>query len=366
MNNTIQDYFSEVNDPRVQGRCLHLLPDILLLGLCSYISGGSDYQEMHLFANERSSSLGDLVRLPNGVPSSDTFERVFKSIVPEELASCLRKYGGRILSSLAQKQIVFDGKKLRGVSPTSRGNQGLYLLNVWVSENRFCIAHQKVEDKSNKITAIPDALEKIDITDATVSIDATGTQNNIVELILNKGGHYFLALKENQKSLYEDVECAFKVHSGHDINETIEAGHGRTETPRCQILPAVEDLMEENVERWKVIATIVRIVSTRESKGYVTRDIRYYISDDRETNAAYYNALARGHWGIENQLYWVLDVNFKEDSCRARSGYAPQNLSVLRKMALQIVSNQKDKLIIKKRTYKAALNVGYLKKLIGF
>jgi hypothetical protein len=194
---------------------MHLLSDILLLGLCTYISGGSDYQDMYLFATERSASLGDLVSLPNGVPSADTFERVFKSIVPEELESCLRKYGDRILSSLAQKQIVIDGKKLRGVSPTTRGNHSLYLLNVWVSENRFCIAQQKVEDKSNEITAIPDALENIDITDATVSIDAMGTQSDVAELILHKGGHYFLALKENQKSLYEDVECAFKVLGGH-------------------------------------------------------------------------------------------------------------------------------------------------------
>jgi predicted transposase YbfD/YdcC len=166
--------------------------------------------------------------------------------------------------------------------------------------------------------------------------------------------------------LYEDVECAFKVHSGHSVNETVEANHGRIETRRCHILPAGKYLMGETVARWKGLATIVRIVSTREIKGHVTQDIRYYISDEKETNAAYFNALARGHWGIENQLHWVLDVNFKEDSCRARSGYAPQNLSVLRKMALQIVSNQKDKLSIKKRTYKAALDIGYLKKLIEF
>jgi hypothetical protein len=130
-------YFFEVTDPRVTGRCLHLLSDILLIGLCTYLTGGSDYQDMRLFGLERGSSLGNLLSLPNGVPSEDTFERVFKSINPDELASCLHVYGNHILSELSDKQIVIDGKKQRGVSPATRGNRGLYLLNVWVNENRF-------------------------------------------------------------------------------------------------------------------------------------------------------------------------------------------------------------------------------------
>jgi hypothetical protein len=141
---------------------------------------------MYLFAMEHSSSPADLVSLPNGVPSDDTFERVFKSIVPDELESYLRKYANHILTSPAENQIVIDGQKLRGVSPTTCGNWGLHLLNVWVSENRFCIAQEKVENKSNEITAIPHAIEKIDITDAAVSIDTMGTQSDIAELILHR------------------------------------------------------------------------------------------------------------------------------------------------------------------------------------
>jgi predicted transposase YbfD/YdcC len=238
MNTAPSLYFSEVRDPRVTGRCLHLLSDILLLGLCTYLTGGTDYQDMRLFGLERGPQLGDLLSLPNGVPSEDTFERVFKSVCPRELEHCLRNYGRSILSDLAQKQIVIDGKKQRGVSPTTRGNEGLYLLNVWVSENRFCIAQKRVADKSNEITAIPQALSDIAIEDAVVSIDAMGTQKEIAELIVDKKGHYLLALKANQKSLFEDVECVFKVHSGHDKHQTIEADHGRIETRKCSILPA--------------------------------------------------------------------------------------------------------------------------------
>lgn len=227
-----------------------------------------------------------------------------------------------------------DGKKQRGVSPTTKGNKGLYLLNVWVSENRFCIAQEKVEDKSNEITAIPNALSSIDITDAVVSIDAMGTQREIHELIVDKGGHCFLALKANQKFLYEDVECAFKLHKGYDSDQTIDADHGRIETRHCSILPASEFLMEETLESWKGLHTIIRIESTREVKGKSTQETRYYISDEKELSAKYFNALARGHWEIENQLHWHLDVTFKEYQCRARTGYASRNLSVLRKLAL--------------------------------
>lgn len=364
MKSFISPYFSDVTDPRVTGRCLHLLSDVLLIGLCTYLTGGSDYQDMRLFGLERGSSLGDLLSLPNGVPSEDTFERVFKRIDPYEFEACLYSYGQSILSDLSDKQIVIDGKKQRGVSPTTRGNRGLYLLNVWVSENRFCIAQQRVEDKSNEITAIPAALESIDITDAVVSIDAMGTQREIADLIVEKNGHYLLALKSNQKSLFEDVECAFKVHSGYDTFQNVEADHGRIETRKCSILPAAGFLMEENLLPWRNLKTLIRVEAMREVQGKTTQEVRYYISDEQEPKAAYFNSLVRGHWSIENQLHWHLDVTFKEDKCRARAGYASQNLSVLRKMALHITTEQKDKLSVKKRLYKAALDIGYLKKLL--
>lgn len=274
-------------------------------------------------------------------------------------------YGKDILSDLAEKQIVIDGKKLRGVSPTSQGNRGLYILNVWVSENQFCLFQEKVEDKSNEKTAIPHALEKLDIKDTVISIDAMGTEKHIAELIIKKEGNYLLALKGNQKSLLEDVECAFKVHHGHDVFETLEKDHGRIESRKCSILPAAEYLLEENLQEWRELNTIIRIETSREIKGKISCDTRYYISNEDQSKAAYYSSLIRGHWGIENQLHWHLDVTFKEDQCRARKDYAAQNLSVLRKVALHLVSKQKSKLSMKKRLYKAALDMEYLKGLLG-
>ena len=177
---------------------------------------------MRLFALERGEMLNDLLSLPNGVPSEDTFERVFQRIEPSELEHCLRSYGKSLLSDLSEKQIVIDGKKQGGTSPTSTGNKGLYILNAWVIENRFCISQGKVEDQSNEITAIPAVLSEIDIEEAIVSIDAMGTQREIVDLILDKKGHYLLSVKGNQKSLYEDIECAFKVNGGLDKDTSVE------------------------------------------------------------------------------------------------------------------------------------------------
>jgi predicted transposase YbfD/YdcC len=366
MERKLSHYFDGVKDPRVVGRCEHLLSDLLTIAICTYLSGGTDYQDMYLFGKERGKELKDILELPNGAPSADTYERLFKHLNPDSLSQCLAEYGKSILSSLAEKQIVLDGKKLKGVSPTSKGNAGYYLLNAWVSENRICVGQAKVKDKSNEITAIPDVLKSLDIEDAIVSIDAIGTQTAIARQIREQKGHYLLSVKKNQKELSDDIECAFKVHQGYDCVEKTERDHGRIDTRRCSILPAKDFLLPENIEAWKDITTLVRIEACREIKGVCTEETRYYISNEDMTNASYYQALVRGHCGIENQLHWHLDVTFKEDDCRARSGNAPQNLSTVRKVALQIISQARDKLSLKKRQYKAALDLRYMRKLLEF
>jgi predicted transposase YbfD/YdcC len=321
---------------------------------------------MYLFGRERGGQLkGSILELPGGAPSSDTYRRVFNRLDVESLKMCLNLHGKEILNGLAEKQICLDGKKLRGVSPTSRGNCGCYILNAWVGENRFCVAQEKVEDKSNEIKAIPKVIESLDITDAVVSIDAIGTQTEIAEQIRRKNGHYFLSVKGNQQGLLNDMELAFKTHRGYDSFEQTEKDHGRIETRRCSILPAKEFLLEDNMKRWKDLTTLVRIDASREIKGIRTDETRYYISNENVTTAAYYQDLCRGHWGIENHLHWHLDVTFREDMCRARTENAPENLTTIRKFALQIVSNAKDNYSMKKRLYKAALDIEYMRKIIN-
>ena len=365
MEMKIAYYFEQAKDPRVKGRCDHLLSDILVVAICTYITGGDDYQSMYLFGKERGEQLkGSLLEFPNGAPSADTYRRVFVLLEPETLKECLNMYGKEILDCLSEKQIIIDGKKLRGVSPTSKGNAGCYILNAWVGENRFCAGQEKVDDKSNEITAIPKVLAGLDIEDAVVSIDAIGTQTEIARQIRDQQGHYLLSVKGNQQGLLDDMACAFKTHHGYDRVEKTEKGHGRVETRECSILPAKDFLMEENLKRWKDVSTLVKIDASRVIKGVQTRETRYYISDENITKASYFQDLVRGHWGIENQLHWHLDVTFNEDKCRARTGYAPQNLTTVRKLALQIISNAGDKLSLKKRQYKAALDSDYMIKLI--
>jgi predicted transposase YbfD/YdcC len=360
----IEVYFSNIEDFRMEKKCSHKLSDILFIGLMTYLSNGEDYEDMVLFGKTHESFLKEYIGLVNGIPSHDTFNRVFSLLDPDLFRQCLQDHGKDIIDLLAEKQICLDGKKLKGTSPASRGNRGLYIVNAWVSENRICIGQKRVEDKSNEITAIPLLLEELDITDAVVSIDAIGCQREIAAQIVEKGGHYLLSLKANQKELYADVVSGFKACRAESVSEEWEYDHGRYEVRKCSIIQSNTVLLPENQEKWCGLKTLIKVEASRTVKDRETKETRYYISDEEGMKASYFNALVRGHWGIENQLHWHLDVTFKEDACRARKGYAPENLSTLRKLALQIIKEQKDKLSLKKRRLKAAYDSNYLKKLI--
>ena len=360
----IKEYFHQVKEPRCIGKCLHLLSDILIVGLLTYLSNGEDYEDMVLFAESKGSLFPELLILPHGIPSHDTFNRVFQLIDSQTLRDCLTTHGKDIIDILSEKQIAVDGKKLKGVSPTSKGNHGLYIVNAWVSENRLCIGQEKIQEKSNEITAIPKVLKQIDLTDSVVSIDAIGCQTAIAKQIKSQHGHYLLAVKGNQKKLFEEIEGSFQGMTPLLTQEDWEYDHGRYETRICSILPAKGNISQETIQNWEGLETIVKIEASRTIKNIITKEFRYYISDENAVNPTYFNKLVRGHWSIENHLHWHLDVTFREDNCRARKGNAPENLSSLRKLALQIINQPKDKLSLKKRRVKAAFDIEYLKKLM--
>lgn len=313
-------------------KCQNKLSDILFIGLLTYLSNGEDYEDMVLFARTHRDFLSEFISLENGIPSHDTFNRVFSMLSPDILRQCLESYGKDMVGLLTGKQICMDGKKLKGCNPRSKGNRGLYIVNAWVSEHRVCIGQKKVEDKSNEIEAIPALLEEIDISGAVVSIDAMGCQRDIADLIVSKEGHYLLALKENQGSLYEDALSGFKLNRFMDMEETWEYDHGRYETRKCSIIDADIALLEETRERWPHLKTMVRIEATRVADNKESKETRYYISDQSGCGAAYFNALTRVHWGIENHLHWHLDVTFGEDRSHARKGHSAENLSTMRKL----------------------------------
>lgn len=365
MSQTIRHYFLQIEDFRQANKCRYRLADILLIGLCTYLSNGQDYEDMVLFAQTRGHLLAELIDLSKGVPAHDTFNRVFQLLNPKLLRDALGQHGKALLDVLTQKQICLDGKKLKGVSPTSKGTDGLWIVNAWVSENRLCIGQQRVETKSNEIDVIKPLLQQLDITDAIVTIDAMGCQTAIAQQIIDQKGHYLLALKSNQKGLWEEVVCAFKANHSVMADEQWVYDRGRFEQRRCWLLSACDVLDPRFLRHWPGLQTLVKVEARRTLMGQTHVEVRYYISDEAESNPLYYCKLVRGHWGIENHLHWHLDVTFGEDKCRVRQGNGPENLSTLRKLSLQLLTQQEDRLSLGKRRVKAAYDIDYLKMIIS-
>ncbi len=365
MKKTVKEVFSNVEDPRVTGRCLHKLCDILFIAICTLLSNGEDFEDMVEFAEQRIEWLRTILELRNGIPSHDTFNRVLQIVDPEQLGTCLREDGEGLLGEVRGRLVNFDGKKVRGESPRSRGNKGLYILSAWVGESRLCIGQKKVRDKSNEITAIPELMDELDLEGSVVSVDAIGCQTEVADKAVEKNADFLLAVKQNQPSLFEEVSEAFSYSPEEGFSEDWEYDHGRFETRSCWILDAEGVLSPDVRKKWPAVRTIAKIRSERHIKGATSSETRYYISSEGGRQAKYYNRLVRGHWGIENHLHWHLDVTFREDENRSRSGNAPLNLNILRKMALHRLSRKKDRLSLKKRRYRASMNTDYLEKILN-
>ena len=281
----INEYFLNITDWRESHKVQHKLSDILLVGLCTYLSNGEDFEDMVIFAKTKGHLLPDLLSLSNGIPSHDTFNRVFQALDCEVLRGFLSAYGKEIVDILAEKQVCFDGKKLKGVSAQSRGNHGLYIVNAWVAENKICVGQEKVMDKSNELDALPKLIKSLDLTDAIATIDAMGCHKHIASQIKEQNGHYLLALKKNQKELLEEVSCAFKANKPISQEEEWEYQRGRFEIRKCSILSAQATIDKDIIAQWEGLQTLVKIESTRIISDKKTTEIRYYISDENEANA---------------------------------------------------------------------------------
>lgn len=231
----LNEIFMTVPDHRVTGRCTYALSDLLTIALLTYICGGEDYVDMSEFAYYRARDFGLIADRPDRSPSPDTFERLMSAVDPDEIERCLVEHGRKFLDTLAEKQVVIDGKKLRGTSPKQHGSKGDYIMNAYVSENHIVVGQQRLKDKENEIVAIPQLLEKLDIEGATISIDAIGTQINIAQNILDRKAHYFLAVKDNQGALNEQVIDAFRYNKPTDSASQMDADHGRIEIRDCRI-----------------------------------------------------------------------------------------------------------------------------------
>jgi predicted transposase YbfD/YdcC len=363
MDNPLK-YFSELSDPRVERTKEHLLEEILLITIAAVLSGADSWNEIEDYGHAKYEWLKSFVKLPGGIPSHDTFNRVFSLLDPAELEKSFLSWVSSMAKLTASEVVAIDGKSLRGTRQSDK-RAIVHMVSAWANTNNLVLGQQRVDDKSNEITAIPKLLSVLELSGTVVTIDAMGCQKTIAQKIVDKQADYILAVKENQLHLLEDIQDSFKMLPCNSLVEQIDCGHGRVETRTCWALGDLS--LVEQAADWPQLKTLVRIQAERyhKSTGKTEREIRYYISS-LGPEAAPLNSAIRQHWGIENKLHWVLDVAFGEDASRKRAGNAAHNFALINRIALNLLKQNKiSKLGMKGKRLKAGWDNDYLLKVLG-
>lgn len=363
---SIPKYFAKLKDPRRAHRRLHLLQDIIVIALCATIAGAKDWQEIALFGRKRRDWFKEFLQLPFGIPSHDTFERVFQRLNPRAFQACFRNWVDALRQTLKIKHIAIDGKTLRSSGAGILGP--LHLVSAWATAQRLSLGQVAVDTKSNEITAIPALLDLLALNGALVTIDAMGCQKAIAQKIIDRKGDYILTVKDNQENLRADIQEALRqacendfVGIVHDTYETRERGHGRDEYRCYTVLQTTEGI--RHAEDWAKLTTIGMCYSERTVKGVMTTELRYFIGS-RKASAKVYGKALRNHWGIENGLHWQLDVNFDEDDNRVSKRQAAENLALVRRLALSLLYAHPAELSIAKKQFAAALDPEFLEEIL--
>jgi predicted transposase YbfD/YdcC len=335
------EHFAGLPDPRVPRTRRHELTDILVIAICAVICACESWEDIAAYGRAKAVWFRAFLSLPHGIPSHDTFRRVFNRLNPEAFQRCFRSWIAALSQAKGLKQIAIDGKTLRRSFDRAAGKAALHLVSAWATENHLTLGQVAVDAKSNEITAIPKLLDLLDLTGAVVTIDAMGCQKEIAQQIRRGGGHYVLALKENQPLLYADVaRCwAQALEDGrpgqdYERHETLDKGHGRTETRTCYLRRAPQGLHQ--AEQWPDLYALCLVCSERTVGHQTQTEVRYYLGSWPGT-AAQYLGVIRSHWGIENSLHWVLDVTFHEDANRTRKEHGPENVALLRRLAVSLL-----------------------------
>ena len=355
--------FRTLHDPRIERNKKHNLLDIIVLSILAVLCGADSYDEIEFYGKENFAFLKQFLILKNGIPSHDTINRVFQMLNPREFERCFVIWAqGLKDEGIIERIIAIDGKTVRGSKDSFHHKSPLHSVHAWSCENGICLGQMACGEKTNEITTVPQLLDMIDIKGSIITIDAMGTQTAIAEKIIDNGGDYILAVKGNQGSLEEEVHATCQHNTPVSDTCTVEKGHGRIETRRCEVFD--KGLIVDE-ERWESLSTIVKITSTREviSSGKVTTQERYYISSlDVEGND--FNTFIRSHWGIENKLHWSLDMTFREDEQRKRANHAAENFAIVRKIGLNLLKKDDAKGSLKSKRLKAAWSKDYLIKIL--
>lgn len=367
------NHFADVHDPRREQGKRHLLSDILTLTICAVLSGANNWVEIEEYGISKQEWLATFLELPHGVPSHDTFTDVFARLNPAELEHGFHEWISHIAQAISTAQIHVDGKVLRGSGNASQGQNPLHLVSAWLGQVHLLLGQVKTADKSNEITAIPQLLKWLVIEDCLVTIDAMGTQTDIARQIVRQGGDYLLAVKENHKTVAEDMADLFAgcdevqfTDVPHDYAETITKGHGRIEVRRCWTLSDPDYLAHiRRYQEWTDLTTVIRIKRERHSGDRISTETGYFLSSHAAPAAIFLNAV-RQHWSIENQLHWSLDVTFREDHNQTREGFAAENLALIRRLALILLKRETSvKVGLQAKRLRAGWHNDYLLKVLN-
>ncbi len=355
--------FEGLDDPRTGNAALHDFHELLVIALCAVLSGGQGAVDMALFAQAKAPFLRRFLKLENGLPSHDTFSRLFRLLDPTQFGAAFRRFMARF-SETCQGVVAIDGKVLRRSFNRASGKSPLHMVSAWGCEQRLVLAQIATDAKSNEITAVPKLLEMLSLKGTIVTADALNCQREIARRIVDQGGDYALALKGNQGTLHDDVRRFLDDPACEALTSdpSVDADHGRIETRTATVSTDIGWL--QGAHHWPGLAAIGKLVRSRETAGKTTTETAYYLLSTALTSERL-NQVARSHWGIENRLHWRLDVVMNEDQDRCRLGNGPHNLAILRHMALNVMQKDPTKGSLRGKLKRAGWDDGYLARLLA-
>ena len=370
---SINKHFADLKDPRIERTKLHKLLDILVIAICAVICGADNWEEVQLFGEAKAAWFKTILELPNGIPSHDTFWRVFAKLDPEQFRQSFASWMASVSEVIGGQVIAVDGKTLRRSHDKALGRGAIDMVSAWATANHLVLGQVKVDDKSNEITAIPELLRALEISGCIITIDALGCQKDIAEAIIDQQADYILALKENHGRLYEDVvrlfddliASDFKAYAySHD--QTVNKNHGRLETRTCDVIADPETLIHlRDASQWKGLQAVIKVHTRRRQGEETTQKDRYFIAS-LTSGAQHILEAVRSHWGIENELHWTLDIAFREDESRIRKDHGAENFAVLRHIALNLIKQEKTKKAsVKGKRLSAGWDEEYLLKILS-